>query len=214
MFKQLCLIWVCSGLMVLIAMGDDRKTDLSKSALDANTNSAPARASTSGTVTKDYAVQAGGTLHFTFPKAWNDYPRQFKQKDDSMLQLIQFLPSDLTNIAVVVEYEPLSEDKLRNVDLKKLLTETGRLELPDSIEKSVEIRDLKGAQVEWAYFTLTDKHLLLALPQPGEFKYLAQGFAKLPGLLLKFRIASNRFDSEAKQAAFEMIKTASFTARQ
>jgi hypothetical protein len=214
MMKQLVLIGVCAGLMAMTAIGEEQKIDSPNSAVDGKTNAVPSKASEAGTITKDYAVQSGGTLHLTFPKAWNDFPRQFKQKDNSMLQMVQFHPPVGNDFAVIVEFESLAEDKSKDVNIKKLLTEAARLELPNSIEKSVEIHELKGTQIEGAYFTLTDKHLLLALPQPGEFKYLTQGYAKLHGLVLNFRVASNRFNSAEKQSAFEMIKSASFTAKQ
>jgi len=81
-------------------------------------------------------------------------------------------------------------------------------ELPDAGEKGLEIKDFKESEVAGCYFYLTDMH-----PKPGEYKYLTQGLAQMNGVVLSFRVVSNRQNGVERPQALAMIKSARIVAK-
>ncbi len=75
--------------------------------------------------------------------------------------------------------------------------------LPQAVEKTFKIEELKGKEIMGYYFTLTDK-----APKPGEWKYMTQGMAKLQSLLIFFTILDNRPDAPERTVALDMLRQA------
>lgn len=161
---------------------------------------------------KDYVFKGGGVLRLTFPKAWADAPKRIMEGSEAV-NVIEFVPLTGGDFQVHVEARNLGENIARNFDIRATLTRAGGVELPNCVEQSLDIHDFKGPQATGSYYTVTDKRWLNAQPQPGEYKYLTQGYAKLPGMVLKFRLVSNQVPDEEINETVEMMKSARFRQR-
>jgi hypothetical protein len=210
MKKPFLLVGMVISLVAACALSEEQKSAPPETA-GVQSPELPAAAVDHETlITKDYVLQGAGTLHLAALKAWRDASKEVIPADRKV-KLIEFKPASGNDFAIVVEALNLGEDKAKEVDIKRVLTAAGLNELPSAVEKTLDIKDFKGVQAAGSYFTITDKHLTLAIPQPGEYKYLTKGYARLDGLILTFRVVSNRVNGEEKKAGLEMIKTARFS---
>jgi hypothetical protein len=171
------------------------------------TNSAAISKDSNQTVRKEFSIKGDGTLQLAIPNTWQSSRREITQAGRPVT-VIELNPDSQQDFAVMLEVAAVGEDKTKDLDVKKFLQKAGQMILPKSVEKSLDIQDLKGQELEGAYFTVTDKRYRAGMPQPGEYKYLTQGYAKLSGLVITFRVVSNRAAGAGKAEALEMIRTA------
>lgn len=171
------------------------------------TNSVTTSKDFAQTVRKEFPIKGDGTLQLTIPGTWQGSRREITQAGRPVT-VIELNPDNKGDFGVMLEVSPVGEEKAKNLDIKQFLQEAGKTILPDSVEKSLDIQGLKGPELEGAYFTVTDKRYLTGMPEPGEYKYLTQGYAKLSGLVITFRVVSNRATGLGKTEALEAIKNA------
>ncbi len=164
------------------------------------------------TLEKDYPFKGAGVLRLTFPRTWVDAPRKI-MKGNEPVNVIEFVPFSGADFEVIVEVRNLGDFLTRAFDIRASLVKVGNTELPNCVEQSLDIYDFKGPDVIGSYYTVTDKRWVSVQPQPGEYKYLTQGYAKLAGMVLKLRVLSNQAPGEEKNNALEMIRSARFTRR-
>lgn len=100
----------------------------------------------------------------------------------------------------------VGETNAEKQDIKAILSNIGQLELTNAVEKSITLHDLQGPQMSGSYFTLTDKNLTIAAPQAGQYLYVTEGYAKIKGLILSFRLYSDHL-SPAQDDTLEMMKS-------
>ncbi|HZQ45789.1 MAG TPA: hypothetical protein VFC07_02155, partial [Verrucomicrobiae bacterium] len=125
----------------------------------------------------------------TFPKTWIDSVKPLPAGKE-LVNAIEFMPFGVGDFQVSIEVQNLGGRVTKAYDIRATLIQAGNLELPDCVEKSLDVHDFKGPEATGSYYTVTDKRLLNAPPKPGEYKYLTQGYAKLAGTVLKFRVVS------------------------
>lgn len=75
--------------------------------------------------------------------------------------------------------------------------------LPQAVEKSLPLQELRGGQVQGSYFSATDR-----APKPGEFKYMTQGAMSVAGLPVAFTILSNGAPEVSVEPALRMLQSA------
>jgi len=74
---------------------------------------------------------------------------------------------------------------------------------PESLERTLPLRDLRGPRNQGYYFFTTDR-----APKPGEFKYLTQGIVHLGGINLAFTVLTNEGQDAVVKAALDMLRVA------
>jgi hypothetical protein len=212
MKQRFILAGTITVFLALCALGNDGKTNTiaTTQAAGQKTNSASTKAAE--LVERDFPLMGTkGVLHFSFPKTW-EVSSRFNSQAGRPMDLIGFHPQNSDEFAVLVEVVKVDKEKAKGMDLRKALIEASSAEATNSVSGHIDIQELKGAKVTGLYFTATDKRLILILrPQPGEYRTLTQGYARLDDLVLTFRMVSNSTDEEQK-AMLEMIKTARFSA--
>ncbi|MDB6121667.1 MAG: hypothetical protein JWQ71_660 [Pedosphaera sp.] len=213
MNKKIILVGIISGFLALYARGNAEKTStvIPPKAVEPKTNSVSTNAAPQELVQKNFPLMSTkGVLQLSFPKSWVVSSRLNSQGGIPM-DLIGFHPQDSDEFAVLLEVVAIDQEKAKAMDLRKALTDASRAEATNSVSGHIDIMELKGTNVTGVYFTATDKRLALVLrPNPGDYKNLTQGYARLDNLVLTFRLVSNRSDEE-KNAMLEMIKTARFS---
>lgn len=176
----------------------------------ASVNVVPSNPPAQNRMEKDYVFKGAGILRLTFPKTWVDAPKRIMEGNEPV-NLIEFTPFSGADFEVIVEVRNLGEAVTKSFDIRASLMKAGDAELPNCVEKSLDIHDFKGPEASGAYYSVTDKQLPPAQPKPDDYKFLTQGYAKLAGMVLKFRVLSNQVPGEEKNDALEMIKSARFT---
>lgn len=193
------------GSMVVVGVQADNAPALA--AASDKPNSASSSNDSNETLRKGFPIKGAGTLQLSYPKSWSDSMREVRQSNRPVT-MIKLSPGNEQDFAVMLEVAQVGEDKTRNLDVKAFLTQVGKMELPHAVEKSIDIQELNGPEVNGAYFTVTDKKFTAGMPQPGEYKYLTQGYAKLKGLVITFRVVSNRPEGAGKATALDMVRSA------
>jgi hypothetical protein len=166
-----------------------------------------ATAISTATEPKDYLLPDFGTLHLDVPQAWSDTFNSTTMLG-TPVDTVQFAPRDHSDYAVLVQAIHMKPGAADNFDVKTNLTAVAHQELGDSVELLPEIHDLKSPRMEGAWFRLTDQHVPDTNPKPGDYKYLTQGYAKVDGLVLSFRVVSNRAAGNEQSLALDMIRSA------
>lgn len=72
-----------------------------------------------------------------------------------------------------------------------------------AVERTIEIKELKGEAVSGYYFSATDR-----APKPGEFKYMTQGMLRTGKLMLIFTVLTNDGQTRIVDDALAMLKGA------
>jgi hypothetical protein len=159
-------------------------------------------------IEKGIEVKGAGNLYFTFPKSWVDKLARVQERG-RWFDSIQFYPRTDKEFELMVNVNNVGQSNADNLDIKAILERAGKGELTNAVEKSLDIHELQGPQITGCYFVVTDKNRTIAAPKPGQYLYLTQGYAKTGGLVLSFRLVSNRLVPEQEQM-LEMIKTVRF----
>lgn len=149
-------------------------------------------------------------MRLAVPITWASRPRRIPEGQE-VIDAIQFAPSTGVDFLVHLEIRNLGPGVTKSFDVHASLIQAANAELDDSVEKSVDIHDITGPEVTGGYYSVTDKRYVNAQPNPGEYKYLTQGFAKLGTMVLKFRLLSNQPPGQEKDQLVEMIRSAQFS---
>lgn len=79
----------------------------------------------------------------------------------------------------------------------------GRKLLPQVVETSVSVRELRGEHAVGHYFELSDR-----APAPGEFAHMLQGVAAYGTLQVTFTLLTHDAAGPERAAAVELVRTA------
>lgn len=88
-------------------------------------------------------------------------------------------------------------------EVKKMVTDSMAQVKAQAVEKSIPIREIRGAAGSGYYFSVTDR-----APGPNEYKYLTQGMLAHGDIRVGFSFLSNDSGAAAPTRALEIIKAA------
>jgi hypothetical protein len=99
---------------------------------------------------------------------------------------------------------PNPENKVPDdVAIRAMVAASARKLESRSVEKQLVIKELVGPTCRGYFFVATDK-----APASGEWKYLAQGMARIGGIALAFAVLTNDGQEPIAKAAIEMVRQA------
>ena len=153
--------------------------------------------------TVSYSLPDEVILELTAPKAWINL---MKPAQNGRPSTIEFSSEDRGIFAVLVT--PILSDGKQIIeisanDLKRAVEKEGMKFLARSVERELEIKELKGENVQGYYYTLEDES-----PEPDGFRYMSQGQCTVQGGLLVFTILTNSKDSREASDAIKVVSTA------
>lgn len=151
---------------------------------------------------KEYELIGLGTLRIAMPASWQDTFSRGVQLGVSVDELdLHEADTNVFRILVSVIHQP--DQKPGSFEaMKTSMKKVAEIELASAGEKDLDMREFKEGNLEGCYFTLTDPQ-----PKPGEYKYLTQGMAQTKGVVVTFRVVSNRQNGVERKQALEMIKS-------
>ncbi len=99
---------------------------------------------------------------------------------------------------------PIGQSGERSVEpLRKQVESMAKIAQEQSVEKTIELAELKSDTVTGFSFSITDR-----APKPDEFKYLSSGVVRVSDAMMTFTILTNDGQQDVVQKAFAMIRSA------
>lgn len=154
-------------------------------------------------VSKSYPLQNHGTFELKMPASWKD---SVDQPRDGLPPTITFAPKSGADFRVVVTpIWPARPDVKQPTpeELKGLARRFADKMAPQSVEKKLSVKELKGSANTAYYFTATDP-----APKPDEYKILNQGVMGVGELRVTFTILTNDGQDDIVKAALAMLTAA------
>lgn len=135
---------------------------------------------------RSYALQKHGAFVLKVPASWKD---SVAQPPGALPPTITLSPKSGAQFKVLItpiwparpDVKPHTPDELRSG-----VRQAADRAAQQSVEKSIEVKELKRSGNIGYYFTATDR-----APKPGEFKYLNQGRIAVNDLGVAFTILTN-----------------------
>jgi hypothetical protein len=146
------------------------------------------------------SLPGGGALVVPVPTGWKE------SREPGLVPTLSLAPAVGNSFQIVISPLILPNGVLAPADpesLRKLAQSSAEKILPQAVEKSLPIQDLRAANVQGYYFSATDR-----APQPGEFQYLTQGAVSIQGLPVAFTIFSNGDPQATVEPVLRMLKAA------
>jgi len=146
-----------------------------------------------------YGVAGHGSLELKVPGGWRP---QARSRSEPPMALLRFTPASGNAFDVQITagwLDPAKSDRRADA-LKARVQSAANAALKDAVEKEAKVLELRGAQGQGYYYSLTDK-----APGPGEFKYLTQGIVPVGDLTVAFTILHREAASEDKEKALRML---------
>ena len=163
----------------------------------------PFMASAEDIVARSYTLQKHGTLQLKVPESWND---SFAQPTSDLPPTIKFSPKNGAQFTILATPIWLTQPDIKSPsadELRANVRQAADIALMQSMEDSIEVKELKGPTNTGYYFTATDQ-----APQPGEFKNLNQGVIAVNDLLVSFTILTNDGQEAIVKEALSLLSSA------
>lgn len=136
--------------------------------------------------TRSFTLQKHGSFMLKVPASWKD---SVAQPPDGLPPTIMLSPKTGAQfqIAVTPIWPARPDVKSPTPDeMRSSVRQAADSVAQQAVEKSIEIKELKGPANTGYYFAATDR-----APKPGEFKYLNQGMIAVRDLRVAFTILTN-----------------------
>ncbi len=155
---------------------------------------------------REYSIPGHGSLRLAVPDGWRVSTKSLSQPLSVLLRM-----SPPTGEAFDVQLTSVWLDSAalakRSPDsIKSNVQRTASGLLPQAVEKTITMQELRGTQTAGYYFALTDRN-----PAPGEYKYLMQGSFLTGELLSVFTLLSHAPRTPEVEQALEAFRTATYS---
>jgi hypothetical protein len=164
---------------------------------------APLFASAEEATVRSYPLPEHGTFQVKVPESWKD---SVARPGGGLPPTITFAPKAGAPFKILVTpLWPAQPDAKKPTadELKEKVQRAADGAAPQAVEKTIEVKLLKGPTNIGYYFAATDR-----APKPGEFKFLNQGMVTVEDLLVTFTILTNDGQDAAVTAALSMLSGA------
>lgn len=154
-------------------------------------------------VVRSYELQKHGTFELKVPASWRDY---VAQPPGGLPPTITLSPKMGAKFQILVTPVWPARADVKSPTPDKLRASVRRaadIAVQQSVEKSIEVKELKGSANTGYYFAATDR-----APQPGEFKYINQGVIAVNDLGVAFTILTNDGQDAIVKEALSLLSSA------
>jgi len=157
---------------------------------------------------RSYSLQEHGTFQVKVPESWKD---SVAQAGSGLPPTITFAPKSGAPFKILVTPLWSAKPDLERPTADELKAKVRRAAdgmAEQAVEKTIEVKLLKGPANIGYYFAATDR-----APKPGEFKFLNQGMITVKDLLVGFTILTNDGQDAVVTAALSMLSEAESNVR-
>jgi hypothetical protein len=152
---------------------------------------------------RSYPLAEHGTFQVKVPESWRD---SVAQPGSGLPPTITFAPKAGAPFKVLVSPLWSAQPDVKTATADELKAKARRAAdgaAQQAVEKTIEVKLLKGPTNIGYYFAATDR-----APKPGEFKSLNQGIIAVKDLLVTFTILTNDGQDAVVTAALSMLSEA------
>jgi len=139
----------------------------------------------SPTTVKEYAIPGHGTLRLAMPEGWQVSSSPVQQPASTVLHIVPRSGDGFDVQLTAVWLDAAAVARMTAQSIKANVQRSADGLLPQAVEKTVAMQELRGEQNLGSYYSITDRN-----PAPGEYKYLTQGSFLTGELLTAFTILS------------------------
>ena len=147
---------------------------------------------------RTYALPNHGTLELKAPAGWQDMIERTGEQPPT----ITFTPTSGASFQVLVTpmWPQRGKPAPSGDEMKAMVQRGAEGAAQQAVEKSIVVKELKGAMSNGYYFSATDR-----APKPGEYKYLTQGMTAVGDLRVGFTILTNDGQAAVVKDALAML---------
>lgn len=150
-------------------------------------------------LTRSYALGDRGTLELQVPAAWQD----MVERTQGLPPTIRFSAREGAQFEVMLTptWALAPDAKMPGKEEIRAGVQRGANSAArQSVERVIEVKELKGRQGDGYYFSATDRR-----PKRDEYKYLTQGVIAVGDLRLAFTILTNDGQEQVVKDALAMV---------
>lgn len=155
------------------------------------------------TDTRKYPLPDHGSIQLNIPVAWDD---DLRQPPDRLPPTIAFKPKSGNKFEILITpiwLEPKGALPPNSEKIKGLVQQASEQAKFQSVEKNIQLKELKGASGNGYYFSATDR-----APEPEGYKYMTQGTIRVGDLMVMFTLLTNDGQEKVINDALSMLKSA------
>ena len=150
-----------------------------------------------------YPLPDHGSIQLKVPTFWAD---DLRQPPHQLPPTVSFKPKSGNRFEILMTpIWPASKDiSLPNSEkIKQLVQQAAEHAQSQSVEKTLQLRELKGSSGGGYYFSATDR-----APEPDGYKYMTQGTIRVGDLMVMFTLLTNDGQEMVINNALSMLKSA------
>ena len=152
---------------------------------------------------RSYELPDHGELQLNVPTSWQD---KLRQPPNRLPPTIAFHPSNGTPFEILVTpIWPIGDSSPASTPqaMQKGVRAAADAAKTQSVEETIDLKELKGSSGTGYYFSATDK-----APKAGEYKFMTQGMVRVGELTVTFTILTNEGQGDIIESALAMIAAA------
>lgn len=151
------------------------------------------------TTVRKFPVSERTEIHLAAPASWS---HEIAQAPLGLEATLEFKPKTGPSFHVLLT--PIGETKEQSGEaLRTFAEKMAQAAGEQSVEKKIELAEIKGDTVTGYSFSATDR-----APKPGEFKYITSGVVRISNTMLTFTILTNDGQQDVVKQALAMIRSA------
>lgn len=157
------------------------------------------------TKSRTFAISGQGELQLRIPVSWTSETMPATAETPAGIQFGPRSGAPFEMLLTPVGYATKDAPAPGPAVLKKLAQDAAALLKDRAVERTIDVREIRGASAAGYYFSATDRD-----PKPGEFKIATQGFLMVGDLLVSFTILTNDGQRHVVDGALEMVRSARY----
>lgn len=163
-----------------------------------------------GDITRSFHVPPRGVLRLAMPKGWGF---ETSNPFGAPARTLTFRTPD-GHFQFMISVFPAPDDQkdAASVTTRKSVESTRDRVAPNATQKEIDVRILKGSDVEGHYIFVSDNKLADKPPVPNDWKHMRQGMLKAGAALATFTVFSNDENAPDALRAMRALMELKFTA--
>ncbi len=157
------------------------------------------------TKSRTFAISGQGELQLNVPVSWTSDTMPATAEIPAGIQFGPRAGAPFEMLFTPMGYVTKDAPAPGPAVLKKLAQDAAALLKDRAVERTIDVRELRGASAAGYYFSATDR-----AAKPGEFKIATQGFVMVGDLLVSFTVLTNDGQRHVVDSALEMVRNARY----
>jgi len=157
---------------------------------------------------ESFLIPGKGTLQLDIPSGWM---YEMDSSDEKIPTTIVINAGDANDFVVLITPLWNADEKQLNLTpakVKDLMLQEGRESLPQAVEDSIKLKEIKGAASYGSCYGLTDKSLVGKRLESGDYRHMVRCSVVVRDILLSATIFTQSADNPHVPEALKMLENA------